>query len=187
MSQDSLPSGQNVRTWRCPDFHLWKDVDRVGVVLQLETCTSDWPAALLRCHASPLPKCLKRQHLPARRTRRACTAQNLKISEKKEKKKASPQKTFHCVPIKMTPQIAISFDIHTYISKKTNGKTKSKLWKISQEPQRNSPSLKNQYIWLRTWRITSGLKINLEGAENKKKQSLTAHLPFSGFEGKFLR
>ena len=55
-------------------------------------------------------------------------------------------KTFHCVLIKITPQIAISFDVHTYISKKTNGKTKSKLRKISQEPQRNSPSLKNQYI-----------------------------------------
>ena len=65
MSLDSLPSGQSVQTWRCPDFHLWKDVDRVGVVLQLETCTSDWPPALVRCHASPLPKCPKRQHLPA--------------------------------------------------------------------------------------------------------------------------
>ena len=43
----------------------WKDVDRVPGVLQLETCTSDWPPALVRCHASPLPKCPKRQHLPA--------------------------------------------------------------------------------------------------------------------------
>ena len=77
----------------------------------------------------------------------------------------------------MTPQIAISFDIYTYISKKTNGKTKSKLWKISQEPQRNSPSLKNHL----TENLTDNIRIEAKPRRCRKQKETVSDSTFTFF------
>ena len=87
MSQDSLPSGQNVQTWRCPDFQLWRvEGCRQGgggsptgdLYERLAAGTSALPR-------EPVTKVPQAAAPPGLRTRRACTAQNLKISETNKK------------------------------------------------------------------------------------------------------